>query len=79
MAAFTTKMLVSYREWRETAEWMGWGTGPANHDQRTNPADITSDTIRERISSNCPWYYVLERILHGGDSEARAPVSMKKQ
>lgn len=74
MTGFTTDMLVSYRKWRETAEGMGWGTGPANHDQRVNPADNLSDTIRERIASNCPWYYTLEGILHGGDSEGRAPV-----
>ena len=79
MAAFTPKMLETYRQWRETAEWMGWDAGPANYDQRTNPSDVTSDTIRQRISSNCPWYYGLERILHGGNSQALAPVSMRTQ
>lgn len=74
MTGFTVKMLVSYRKWRETAERMGWGTSPANHGQKVNPAEDTSDTIRERIASNCPWYYTLEEILHGGDLEAREPV-----
>lgn len=78
-AGFTAKMLVSYREWRERAERMGWGTGPANHDQRVNSEDPNSETIRQRITSSCPWYYGLESILHGGHPEGRAPVRMRKQ
>lgn len=79
MAGFSTKMLVTYREWRERAETMGWGTGLANHDQKINPEDGKSETIRQRITSFCPWYYVLENTLHGGHSESRAPVSIRKQ
>lgn len=79
MAEFTDRMLEIYRKWRDTAERSGWGTSQTHHDALIDPADPDSGTIRETILANCPWYYGLERILHGGDLEVSAPVSIRKR
>lgn len=67
-------MVELYLHWRATAESVGWGTDPANHDFKVDDVD-DSLTIRETILSFCYYYYDMDAIMHGDPKIERSATS----
>lgn len=70
-------MVELYMHWRVTAESVGWGTDPIDHDCQVDDAE-ESLTIRETILSFCYYYYEMDTIMHGDPKIERSATSEKR-